>query len=328
MLSLHLITGGAGFIATNLAGTLLETGHTVVLADDLSLGSEANVASLGNADGRLRFARVDCTDVDAFRAAIRSAASGEELSDVWHLAANSDIAAGSEDLQVDVRQTFLSTIGVAQLMSGYPSATLHFASTSAVYGNHGGCEVAEDSGPFEPISYYGAMKLASEALIRAAVERFVPRANILRFANVIGAPSTHGVIHDFISRLLARSDRLVVKGDGTQRKPYLHVSELVEAMIFIAANAKDRFNVYNIGPADEGVEVADIAGMAVAAVAPGAVIEYGIGRRGWVGDVPQFRFSVAKLAALGWSQRLTSSQAVRRAMDEIVQDLRVRPCRP
>jgi UDP-glucose 4-epimerase len=315
-LGTHLITGGAGFIGVNLARRLLELGRSVVLVDDLSLGREANFSWLGHQSG-VRFAKVDCADPAALHNAI-DALNACPIEDVWHLAANSDIAAGSEDMRVDLHRTLLSTTGVLLMLKELGAARIHFASSSAVYGDRRDIEVSESTGPFEPISYYGAMKLASEAQLRAAVEAFIPSANIYRFANIVGAPATHGVILDFVDRLTYAPDQLVVRGNGTQRKPYLHVSELIDAMLFIADHAHDRFNVFNIGPGDEGMTVARIADIVVDAVSPGAVVTFGTERRGWVGDVPRFRFSTAKLKRLGWTARLTSEQAIRQAVAEIV----------
>ena len=309
----HVITGGAGFIGTNLASRLLARGEDVLLLDDLSLGSMGNVAGLG---GRIRFDRVDCADAAAVRGALDRFGAGCP-DEIWHLAANSDIAAGTDDLRVDLRRTFLTTAGLLEAMQGRRPARLHFASSSAIYGDMQDRPSAEGCGPLEPISYYGAMKLASEAQIRAAVESFVPRATVFRFANIIGMPATHGVVLDFVRRLRETPDQLVVRGDGTQRKPYLHVDELVDAMLFVAAHADGRYDVFNVGPADAGVSVAEIAEIVAAAVAPGAAIRFGSAPRGWVGDVPKVRLATTKLDELGWAARMDSATAVRLAVGQI-----------
>jgi UDP-glucose 4-epimerase len=241
-----------------------------------------------------------------------------DVTDVWHLAANSDIPAGIEDPTIDLQRTFLTTVGVLAAMRAHGVPTLHFASSSAIYGDLGMREIYEDIGPLEPISNYGAMKLASEAQIRAAVEAYLPRANIFRFPNVIGVPATHGVIMDFMAKLRVNPDRLDVLGDGSQQKAYLHVDDLVEAMVHIAAQ-DGRYLVYNIGPTDDGVTVRWIAETVRDHVSPGAAIHFGEGSRGWVGDVPRFRYSTARLRAAGWAPRIGSQDAVRRAVVEIAQ---------
>ena len=309
----HIITGGAGFIAATLIGRLLDRGNLVLAVDDLSRG---RLEYLQPHDGRngFAFARVDCSNSAALDAAIRNFGGGDH---VWHLAANSDIPAGVADPRVDLQQTFMTTFATLEVMRDLAIPALHFASSSAIYGDLGDRCIAEDAGPIAPISNYGAMKLASEAQISAAVEAWLARADVFRFPNVVGVPATHGVILDFVRKLKATPQSLPVLGDGTQRKPYLHVDELVDAMLFVAETAQGRHNVFNIGPDDEGATVRFIAETVRDRLEPAAAIEFGEGSRGWVGDVPRFAYSIDRLAGLGWRPELGSSGAIRRAVDEI-----------
>ncbi len=314
-MSMHLITGGAGFVAVNLVRRLLVDGHAVLAVDDLSRGRRELVAVF-DADPRFAFRQADCADVEALDAIV--AAAGQPVEHVWHLAANSDIPAGIADPGIDIHQTFMTTAGVLAVMKRRGIPNLHFASSSAIYGDLGDREIHEDIGPLQPISNYGAMKLASEAQIRAAVEAFLPRADIFRFPNVIGAPATHGVILDFVRKLKASGAALPVLGDGTQQKSYLHVTDLVDAMLHISA-LEGRYNVFNVGPADDGVTVRMIAEAVRDRVAPGAAIVFGEGNRGWVGDVPRFRYSTRRLTDAGWAPRLGSAQALDRAIAEVAE---------
>ena len=165
------------------------------------------------------------------------------------------------------------------------------------------------------------MKLASEAAISAAIESFLERAWIFRFPNVVGSRSTHGAIYDFAQKLKRNPQELEVLGDGTQEKPYLHVSELLDAMLFIVGHAAERLNFYNIGTAGSVTNVRYIAEAVVRRQAPGATIRYGTGSKGWVGDVPKFNYSIEKLSRLGWHPQLTSDQAVDRAVAEVVSEV-------
>ncbi|MFN7888615.1 MAG: NAD-dependent epimerase/dehydratase family protein [Betaproteobacteria bacterium] len=196
-------------------------------------------------------------------------------------------------------------------------ARFYFASSSAIYGDLGEREITENVGPILPISNYGAMKLASEGQLSAAVESFLPQALLFRFPNVVGTPATHGVILDFVRKLKATPDVLEVLGDGTQRKSYLHVRDLVDAMLYLAARHERGLDVFNIGPADDGIEVRDIAALVVQVVSPRARVHFGTGNKGWVGDVPRFRYSVARLAAAGWRPTLDSRAAVALAVTEV-----------
>lgn len=314
----HAITGGAGFVAVNLIERLLAQGERVIAVDDLSRGRREFLRPFeGNA--RFCFIEADCADAEGFRAAIEGLHRREAVTEVWHLAANSDIPAGVADPRIDLQRTFLTTFGTLLTMRELGIATMHFASSSAVYGDLKDLAIGETSGPMEPISNYGAMKLASEAQIRAAVESFLGRANVFRFPNVVGVPATHGVIVDLVRKARATPDGFDVLGDGTQRKVYLHVDDLVSAMLHIRKHATERYNVFNIGPADEGVTVREIAEAVRERVAPGAAIRYGAGNKGWVGDVPRFRYATEKLAALGWRPRMGSKDAVRKAVEEIAE---------
>jgi len=312
----HFITGVAGFIGSQLADALLAQGHQVSGVDDFSLGSLRNLEGAADYPG-FHLVEADCSDSDAAFAALQSATTANGPIDlVWHLAANSDISAGVTDATIDFRRTLLTTHATLQAMKLAGVGRIAFASTSAVYGERDDL-LTENAGPLLPISNYGATKLASEALLSAAAETFVEALYIFRFPNVVGPRATHGAIFDFIHRLSDDPSALRVLGDGTQTKPYLHVGELIEAMHFIVEHADGRRSLYNIGPQDEGASVAFMAEETVRVVAPGARIEFTGGDRGWVGDVPRFRYSVAKLATLGWAPKLGSRDAVRRAIADL-----------
>ena len=312
------ITGVAGFVGCNLAAAMLERGAEVGGFDNLSLGSAGNLTSI-QGHPKFAFEVVDLADIAAYRRALRALHSRSRITEIWHLAASSDIPAGIADPHVDLRDTFMTTFNTLLLMKELGIDTIAFASSSAVYGDLGERNLTEDSGPLFPISNYGAMKLASEAAISAALESCLSRAFVFRFPNVIGVPATHGVILDFIRKLRAAPGKLDVLGDGTQQKSYLHVDELVDAMLFIRGRASDKLSYYNIGADDAGVTVRYIAEQVVERIAPNARIAFGQGSKGWVGDVPKFRYSTAKLSNLGWRPTLGSAQAVRRAVGEVAE---------
>jgi UDP-glucose 4-epimerase len=316
----YLVTGAAGFIGSHLVAALLARGDAVVACDNLSRGKLAYLES-SIVSGHCNFVQTDCADLPAFRECIVEALNGRSLDAIWHMAANSDIPAGVVDPRIDLRDTFMTTFNALALMRELGAHEFHFASSSAVYGDFGDAEISEMSAPLKPISNYGAMKLASEAQISAALELHGSHANIFRFPNVVGAPATHGVIFDFIHKLRVNPRRLDVLGDGSQQKAYLHVSDLVDAMLFISQQRSEKVVVVNVGQADEGVTVRAIAEGVRDTVSPEAEIVYGRGNKGWVGDVPRFRYATTKLTALGWTPRLNSAQAVQRAITDIVANL-------
>jgi UDP-glucose 4-epimerase len=274
-----LIAGGAGFIGVNLARSLLADGHKVLAVDNFVRGDRALLADLLSDPG-FRFVEADLATEQGCDLALSAADDWGGVRTVWHLAANSDIPAGVADPKVDLRDTFLTTFELLRAMRKASCGRLVFASSSAIYGDHGETELHEAIGPLLPISNYGAMKLASEAAISASAEAWLDQAVVLRFPNV--------------------------------------VEELVAAMRLADEAAGKGVSLYNVGPADEGVTVRWIAEQTVARVAPAARIEFGEGSKGWVGDVPRFRYSIAKVRdALGWTPHLGSQRSIQRAIDDI-----------
>jgi UDP-glucose 4-epimerase len=312
-----LITGVAGFIGSNLAAKFLAQGKVVFGLDNLCRGSLGNLAQI-QSNPQFIFSQIDLSDLHSYQTSIDRLVDQESISEVWHMAANSDIPAGITDAAIDLRDTFMTTYNTLEVMKQHQIPVLAFASTSAVYGDLGDRLLDENIGPLFPISNYGAMKLASEALISASVESFLQTAYIYRFPNVIGTPATHGVLLDFIEKLKKTPDHLEVLGNGSQRKGYLHVEDLIEAMLAIQKLSHEPLNYFNIGAGDEGIYVRDIAKIVVDAVSPGAQIQYGQGDKGWVGDVPRFQYSVEKLRQLGWTPKLSSVEAVHLAVKQIL----------
>jgi Nucleoside-diphosphate-sugar epimerases len=319
---ISVILGGAGFIGNNLISRLLLEGQTIVVLDNFSRGSkEYSIEHFGNNNS---FHIFDC-DASSFDELLKSFELIKKfgvIEDVWHLAANSDIPAGVNDPCVDLKDTFLTTFELLRVMKMFEIKKLHFASSSAIYGDLGDIALHESVGPLLPISNYGAMKLASEALISAAAESSLDRVNIFRFPNVVGVPATHGVLLDFISKLKHDPSKLEVLGDGTQQKAYLHVADLVDAMLVVSNRCNsEKIELINIGPIDDGVTVDWIARQVVARISPDANIIFGTGNKGWIGDVPKFKYSTKRLQSYGWSPELSSDMAIKLAVNQIAEQM-------
>ena len=224
-MAVHLITGGAGFIGSHLADLLVD-GNQVLIADDLSAAGWSSSKS-DLASNAVTLIETDIATEIGWEPIYRAVERIGPLKRIWHLAANSDIPAGIRDANVDFRRTFLTTFLAVEFAKQVGCSEFAFASTSAVYGESDAI-LSETVGPLMPISNYGAMKAAGEACVSAFAHAGARRAWIFRFPNVIGPRSTHGVIRDLICKLMKDPQRLEVLGDGTQQKPYLHVTELLE----------------------------------------------------------------------------------------------------
>jgi len=311
-----LITGGAGFVGVNLIRALLNEGAKVHVFVFFCRGSQKNLEEF-QANPQFYYRDLELSDQPRVAEALASIQTHHPINEVWHLAANSDIQAGITNPDVDLKDTFLTTYALVNSMRTAGIKRLFFASTSAIYGDLGTTVLTEEVGPLFPISNYGAMKLASEAFISAAVESHLEQALLFRFPNVIGVPATHGVLLDFARKLKKDPSRLEVLGNGTQQKGYLHVTDLIGAMLHLRDTVTDKLSVHNIGAVDQGVSVRQIAEEMVALVAPKAKLEFGTSNKGWVGDVPKFQYSVNKILGTGWRPTMDSLAAMKRAMREV-----------
>jgi UDP-glucose 4-epimerase len=306
-----LVTGGAGFIGSHLCERLLARGDEVWCVDNLHLGRRRNIAHLEASNG-FHFLEQDVLDRDRLGALFTEA----KFEAVFHLAANSDIAAGSADPELDFKLNELTTSAVLDAMRRHGTQRLFFASTSAIFGE-AHAVLHEDYGPLAPISFYGASKLAAEAYISTYAHLYGLRAVVLRFPNVVGERATHGVIYDFLRKLENNPRELEVLGDGNQTKPYLYVADLVDAILVAWEKSTGPLAVYHAAGIGE-TSVREIAEIVLAATGhSGTKIRYTGGDRGWPGDVPKFRYDISRLQALGWRPQRHSTDAVRHAVERI-----------
>lgn len=302
-----LVTGGAGFIGSHLCDVLIADGHNVTVVDNLVLGKVENIEHLIN-NPNFRFMREDLNNTPSMDMIFKDG----EFDMVYHLAANSDIQKGGKDPMVDYQLTFNTTFNVLQMMKKYEIKKFFFASTSAIYGETYDV-LNEDYGPLKPVSNYGAGKLASEAFISAFASTYHIQTWITRFPNVVGERFTHGVIYDFIHKLQKNPNELEVLGNGEQCKPYVYVKDLVAGIQFVINHSNEPYNVYMLG-SDTRTKVKEIAAMVIEEMGLNASIRYTGGDRGWVGDVPEFRYDLTKVNNLGWKASYDSNGAVRKAI--------------
>src|SRR5262249_14488711 len=146
---------------------------------------------------------------------------------------------------------------------------------------------------------------------------------VFRFGNVVGPRQTHGVGFDFLRQLLKDPRTLRILGDGTQSKSYIHVFDVVEAVLLAARSAHGGFAAYNV--ASDYITVTEIAHLAAecAGLDPAGVnFEYTGGSRGWKGDIPIVRLNAERIRRLGWVCRHNSREAMRQAMTAMLPELK------
>ncbi len=303
------ITGGAGFIGSNLADQLLERGVEVVIIDDLSTGRREFLAGAIAAKG-VRLIEGDVLDMAVLEDAV------EGCDWVFHLQANADLRRGLEHPKRDLEQNTIATSNVLEAMRARGVKQIMFASTGSVYGEPEIFPTPEDA-PF-PVqtSLYAASKLAGEGLIAAYATGFGFTGVICRFVSALGERYTHGHVFDFYRALKRDPSRLRVLGDGCQEKSYVYVQDCVSALLVAAGyhEADPGTHIYNLGT-DETLLVDESVALIAEHLSLSPEIEHMGGRRGWVGDSPLIRLDTTRIRALGWQPQLTIEQALARTLE-------------
>jgi UDP-glucose 4-epimerase len=299
-----LVTGGAGFIGSHLVDRFIEKGSRLTVFDNMSSGKMEFIEDhLENPDFTL--IKGDLLDQEAIEKACRG------IDFICHVAANPDVRLGASDTRIHLDQNILATYNLLEAMRKNSIKKIAFTSTSTVYGEASIIPTPEDYGPLIPISLYGASKLACEALITSYSHTFDMQAWIFRFANIVGPRSTHGITVDFIKKLRKNANLLEILGDGKQEKSYLHVSECVDAILFLIENSKEKVNIFNIGSEDT-ISATEIGKAVIEEMGLSNVeFTYTGGNRGWKGDVPRMRLGIEKMKSLGWKPIYTSERSVR-----------------
>ncbi|NWF86724.1 GDP-mannose 4,6-dehydratase [Candidatus Bathyarchaeota archaeon] len=312
-----VITGGAGFIGSHLLDALKNDGVNICVFDNLSTGKLEHI-NHHIENKKLTFMQGDLLDIDKVTKAV------EHYNIVFHLAANPEVRVSSVNPQIQYQQNVASTFNLLEAARKAGNVeTFLFASSSAVYGEPRRIPTPEDYAPLEPISIYGATKLACEALITAYAHTYGFKAIIYRLANIIGSRSQHGVIHDFIKKLRNNPKQLEILGDGTQIKSYLYITDCIEAILLGLEKAQKRVEVFNLGSEDQ-INVKTIAQIVVDEMKlknVGFKLTGGVdGGRGWKGDVKNMLLDISRIKSLGWKPRLNSEEAVRQATYDLVKE--------
>ena len=301
-----LITGGAGLVGSALADRLVEA-NDVLVVDDLSNGRRESVPA------EATFLEGDLTD-----AAVLADAVTADLDLVIHCAA-ADKYVDTDDPRRQFEVNVGMTHGLLERMAEGGVDRLAFTSSSTVYGE-APRPTPEDHAPLEPISVYGAAKLAEEGLLSVYAHTRGFEVWNLRFANVVGPRLGAGVIPDFVEKLRADPERLEILGDGRQEKSYTHVEDCANAVQWVIEQSpapEGPMHTYNLGTRTT-TSVDEIAAIVSDAMGLDPAFEYTGGDRGWAGDVPRMRLDIGKLLDLGWEPELESDGAVRRVAEALV----------
>ena len=240
-----------------------------------------------------------------------------KFDSLWHLAANSDIQKGSKNTKIELNNTFLTTFNSIKLAEKLNISNFCFTSSSAIYGESN-LKFKENFGPLRPISNYGAMKASSESIIHANAKIF-DKIFIFRFPNVISSDVTHGLFFD-MQKKIKKSNKINIFGFGLQKKPYMHVDTLIKIINFLYESKKmHKTNIFNIGPDDNGITVKEIIKKFVKIKKlQNKNFTYEAKKRGWDGDVINYKFDVSKIKKILNFKIPSSIKAVEKTIKEII----------
>jgi UDP-glucose 4-epimerase len=311
MTSEYSVIGGAGFIGSHFVESLLHSGKTVTVVDNFCSGT---IEHLGKSIGNSNLKIVECNVEDTSKL-IKSIIDSRV---VIHLASNPDIARAAIEPRIDFIQGTALTESVVEASRRGGVKKILYASGSGVYGDAGVTFLNENS-PLNPISTYGASKLAGEALLASYAYMFDIQAVAFRFANVVGPRQTHGVGFDFLRRLVANPRELNILGNGLQDKSYVHVSDVVKAVLSFSVESTTAFDTYNISTRDSlnVNQIAHIAMEVLGLKSSKVKITYTGGDRGWKADVPIVKLDPTKIEATGWFPNFTSKSAMFDAIESM-----------
>jgi len=243
-----LVTGGAGFIGSHLVENLLEKGYDVIVMDDFSTGKRENLLRV---EEEIKIVKGDLRNLEFVLKNVKDA------DIVFHLAANYSVPLSSRDPIFDFESNALTTLNILEAMRKNDINTIVFTSSSTVYGETEKFPIPEDA-ELKPINNYGASKVCAETYIHSFSKLYGINGLILRYANIIGPRSDHGVIPDFFRKLKRDREKLLILGNGRQKKSYLFVSDCIDATLLALEHFKKSFDVFNIG-SEEWITVNEIA---------------------------------------------------------------------
>lgn len=290
-----IVTGGAGFIGSHLADSLIAEGHEVAVIDDLSSGKKDYVSKSAS------FVQKD------IRRDLTKEMEGADT--LFHFAADPDVRASAIRPAAVFDINVAGTFNVLECCRKADVGHVVFPSTSTVYGETDVIPTPETH-PCAPISNYGASKLACEAFLSSYSATYGIRATTLRFANIYGERSTHGVMHDFYLKLRKDPQEMEILGNGKQDKSYLHVSDCVAGVLIAWKRQKGTYDVFNVGSLDKHT-VDEISREMFQAMGLRPKTVYTGTPRGWVGDMKLMMLDTKKLQALGWKPETGFRQGIR-----------------
>jgi UDP-glucose 4-epimerase len=312
------ITGGAGFIGSNIVDRLLSLGHRIVVYDNFSTG-QINFLNNANKNKNLTIIKGDLLDQKLLDKSIA------DCNIVYHMAANADIRGGLVKPNYDIEQNTIATFNLLESMRKNSLKRIIFASSAAALGEPSEFPTPESCPTPVQTSLYGASKMACEGLISSYCEGYGFEGYVYRFVSLLGSRYPHGHVFDFVKQLKENPSKLRILGDGTQRKSYMHISDCIDAIFLTAEekrtarNTKHNFDVYHLG-FPSYISLMDSISFISDQMNLSPKLDFSGGDRGWVGDNPFVFLDIDKAQRQGWTPKYNIEYSIRETVDWLIKN--------
>lgn len=307
-----LITGGAGFIGSNLAQALVKAGAQVTILDAMLPLYGGNLFNLVEIKDQIHFIQADIRDQEA----VTQAVANQDF--VFDLAAQVSYIDSKDQPFLDLDINAKGHLTVLEAVRQYaPTAKLLFASSRLVYGRIKTTPVSEDH-PTDPLSIYGIHKLLGEKYCRYYADIFDLHTLSVRIPNPYGPRqqmkhSKYSIVGWFIRQAM-EGQTITIFGDGRQARDYLYIDDIVQAFLALALQAPAQGEVYNIGT-HERIQFRDMVEAVVAQVGQGKIeyapwpAEY---EKNETGD---YVADTSKISQFGWQAKVNLAQGVQQTVE-------------
>ena len=298
-----LVTGGCGFIGSHLVEALVKKGNSVTILDNLATSTTKHILPLIQAN-KVTFIQGDISDGKT----VSKILENHDL--VFHFAADPDVRNSVANPLENFNTNVNASLVLFEQMRLQDVNEIVFASSGGtVYGDKPPHPTTEQI-PLSPISPYGASKAACEMYLSAYSGSYGFTAAVLRYANIIGPRSNHGIIYDFYHKLIRNPRTLEILGNGNQRKSYLYIDDCISASLEVTQATTNGYCPINIG-VEEQITPTEIAQQMISTLGLQEVeLCYTGGDRGWKGDVPTMEMGYEQLSQLGWHSRFTIREGI------------------
>jgi UDP-glucose 4-epimerase len=297
-----LVTGGAGFIGYHLCKRLSDLTSNLTIYDNLSSGKKENVKDVPKA----KLIKGDILD-------LKKLLSEEKADLIYHLAAQVVVPYSMENPLIDFETNAKGTVQVLE-KARKDDAKLVFASSAAVYGNPSQLPTTEEYG-FHPVSCYGLSKVVGEEYCRMYTDQYGLDITIMRFANIYGL-RCHGVIHDFLDKIAKNPGKLEIIGTGLQSRDFVHVSDVVDALLTVGSDESAKGKTYNIGFGTT-TKIIDLAKLILKILNmqnKTFVTTTGVS---WQGDINTIWFDISKAKKeLNWNPKVSLEDSIKEIIAE------------